>query len=208
MYSENNKELFFYILDPIYTIIKLALLNFKPKNTKLSIYGNIIDFREDSYYIPHYQSGMRWLFGESRRDLISLHKPIILSIRWLQTLLNNKDSNLIMKLSSSGLLKLSNCYEDEGTLKIIDKYNKILHSFINQKNISHSYFICDDIEELYPKKINNGFISEIWEEKDINTITNIFNLLNDSNDEKIKYNYICNIENILLLKNDLFKKNL
>ena len=50
----------------------------KTYDKKLNYLTHPFDFREDSYYLPHYQSGMRWLFGESRRDLISLHKPIIL----------------------------------------------------------------------------------------------------------------------------------
>lgn len=67
-----------YILDPLTTICKLALLHFMPEGTKLGI----------GYHVLHIQekSAIQWIErmrnGDTRRDISYLLTPVVKGIRW------------------------------------------------------------------------------------------------------------------------------
>ena len=68
----------YFNIEPIYSLVKLALLSFFPDNTKLSISNNYIYIREPGMY----QGLIRWGYGENRYDILSLKsvkRAVILS---------------------------------------------------------------------------------------------------------------------------------
>ena len=53
------------IIEPLTCLIRLALLEFKPLNTKLSIYNNRITYDEPNIL----QGAIRWSNGDNREDI-------------------------------------------------------------------------------------------------------------------------------------------
>ena len=53
------------VLEPFYAVVKIALLNYYPDNTKISINNNEITFRLPTMY----QGILRWSYGEDRSDI-------------------------------------------------------------------------------------------------------------------------------------------
>jgi len=202
MEFKQDQEIFIYILEPIYTIIKLALLSFKNKNTKLCIFSNNITFREDQNATWF----RRWLYGESRYDLKSLNKPIILAVRYILKNQYTKKYEIILKLAIKGLLKLTEIYQQDNTLCIfLHRMIDLIQNLLLNNNISHSNFICDDyIENKYNPKINLNLINDLWSFDDISNITNTLNTMV----KDYSINLEIYIEDMLIRKNTLFKKKI
>ena len=66
------------ILEPFCTLIKLILLSYKDKGTKISIYNNSIQYQEPSYI----QGILRIWSGDCREDLHNLYNPIIKALEY------------------------------------------------------------------------------------------------------------------------------
>ena len=73
--SKKEKNL---ILEPLCVILRLTLLQYKEKGTKLSIQNNSIRFQEPSYD----QGLVRMIEGDCREDLHNLYHPILKCIEW------------------------------------------------------------------------------------------------------------------------------
>ena len=67
--NDKNKS---QVLDPLSSLIRLALLNYKPIGTKLSFYNNTINFQEPDFL----QSAKRWSSGDNRNQIHNLYNPI------------------------------------------------------------------------------------------------------------------------------------
>ena len=65
------------ILEPFLSFIKIAILNFKPDNTKISINNHNIDYRLPSMY----QGILRWSYGETRKDLDFIEISILFALK-------------------------------------------------------------------------------------------------------------------------------
>ena len=77
MFTPKQKSM---ILDPLTTIIRLSMLNFKQPGTKTFIHNNTILFNEP---MPlGIQGAIRWFFGDGRDDLHNISRPIQKFIRW------------------------------------------------------------------------------------------------------------------------------
>lgn len=62
-----------FLLDPLTTIVKIAMLKYRESKTKIYIYNNNIFYSE-----PNYLQGVnRWVKGASRNDLNHLFLPIL-----------------------------------------------------------------------------------------------------------------------------------
>ena len=65
-------------LDPLTTLVKLAILPYKPEGTKLSIDSNYIHYSENTIY----QFAVRKYFGDSYNDLRDLNKTLHKAVAW------------------------------------------------------------------------------------------------------------------------------
>jgi len=121
-----------YNIDPIYSLIKLALLSFYPDNTKLSISDNYIYIRNPGLY----QGLIRWGYGENRYDILSLNKSILQAIKLLndKEKFNNADS--IIYYACCGLNKLVLCYVEDKKIKdSLQELEKKLNKFYNNNSL-------------------------------------------------------------------------
>lgn len=100
-------------LDPICTILKLCVLNFKPIGSKISIRNNIIHIQDNSYM----QTFFRSFNNDCREDIHQLKAPILYfkTIESGYIKLEDKDLililSLIKKFAIGGLTKLRSTYE-------------------------------------------------------------------------------------------------
>ena len=65
------------ILEPFLSFIKIAILNFKPDNTKISISNHDIFYRLPSMY----QGILRWSYGETRKELDYIEISILFALK-------------------------------------------------------------------------------------------------------------------------------
>jgi hypothetical protein len=126
LYQKKNKEN--SRLDPLTTLIKLAILPYKPKGTKLSIYNNYIYYSENNIF----QFAIRTFFGDSYNDLRDMNRSLQKSVLWYSTDLKIKhlfDDAII------GLEKLKETYGETGKADAVQSYIDILyHSKNNDKD--------------------------------------------------------------------------
>lgn len=167
-----------YILEPLCVIFKLAILQYKPKNTKLSIKNNSIHFQEPSYD----QGIIRKWEGDSREDLHNLYHPILKSIEWYDS--KDEDFKFLYSESISGLCELNSVYDNNSTIK---------------HTISHyiSVIQFNDNDE-YKKKIKfNPIIDslkEIWTKDEIKSAISLLYLINTNKNREL---YIKSLELII-----------
>ncbi len=173
------------ILDPLNTIIKLAMLSYKVPNTKLSIVNHNINLHEPSYF----QGVFRIYNGDNKEDLHYLLNPIYIATKKYI----NKDNIILFELAKNGLKLLKDTYKNYQTIiHTLDLYIYIIDNFINEKVVDYSFVkITEEEEELY-----NKFIYK-WQKEEINIIINLFNLINNS-PLTSKIHYLTSIEKILI----------
>ena len=168
------------ILDPLTTLIKIALLHFYTDGTKLSIYNNSIDIQESS----NFQGVIRWIYGNSRDKLYNLKEPIKNCLTWFPYS-KYKDLKIIYSHAILGLEKLKDSYSQTETgintnitTHIIEYYIKIIQDNLNEIknklneknniNIEQSVILSDKLQKN---------IKQIWTKKDIILVNNFFEIL-------------------------------
>ena len=124
--NNSNKN---QILDPISCIIRLGMLNFKEKGSKVSINENKISFHENKFF----QGLLRWNSGDSRDDLHNLHNPIQKISEWYDS--NIKEIKNIIEISINGLQNLKESYEKESIIQYtLDRYIDILNTSLQESS--------------------------------------------------------------------------
>ena len=105
--NAKNTNYKLYVLDPLSTIIKLAIIGNKPVGTKLCVYENIIYLQEPGFF----QALCRIYYNTNKTDLQYLYNPIFYAC---QTYLSEKfidKTPTIKKLFSSAIVGLSKLKE-------------------------------------------------------------------------------------------------
>tara|TARA_B100000674_G_C37847770_1_gene918480 strand:- start:397 stop:1107 length:711 start_codon:yes stop_codon:yes gene_type:complete len=219
-----------FIVEPISMFLRIGLLTYKPKNTRIyhsnydiyyreyneiNIKKNVksVFFAATSIGNNIYQGGMRWLNGESRDIIRNLHKPLLLGLKFLEIPQSQGILSNILNFCLEGLKRLSECYvKDDKIQEYFRKYYTIIVKYINHKsrgNLSHAFFICE--RDNYPKEINNIFIGNIWSYDDIVNISNMIGNINylNVNERFDEVNIITEtLEKILKTKREKFKNKL
>jgi len=164
---ENNDS----IIDPMTCLIRVSLLEFKPKNTKLSIKNNKITYNDPNVL----QGTIRWTNGDNREDIHNIYNPIIKALNWYEP--DNPDIKNIIKFTVKGLEKLKSTYNDNSI---------IAHSI--------QYYITYIKQNFKPKKDKEKFVEnntifiqlkELWNDREINIINNIIlELAENKNDNQ------------------------
>lgn len=174
------------ILEPFCTLIKLILLSYKPKGTKISIYNNSIQFHEPSII----QGFLRIWTGDCREDLHNLYNPIIKIIQYCDRE-NVIHINLLRKCSD-GLRELSNVYDNNTIINhTLLHYIDIVDKFIDLGVIDNS------IQKTTP--IIEG-LKKFWNQKEIELVNNMFTHIDEKNENQEKIIYLKNIEDIINFK--------
>lgn len=166
-YSQNNDIT--KILDPISSIIRLALLSYKNDGSKISVDDNKIIFNEPGFW---YQGLYRNFNGYSRQDLILLYPPILRVMYWFQDM-NAEHIRNILYVTNKGLIMLRNVYkEDDGRIEMF-----LNHCITKIDNYINGEFEIDKLDNLIvldEKRYEQLFktIKQLWSEKEIEIISN------------------------------------
>jgi len=185
------------ILEPLQSMIQLALLSICPVGTKLRIQENILYLQSPTIIQPF----SRWYHSDKKDDLYFLYAVIKRFIKWYHPT-NNKMSpvsmelyQLIITMSIEGLNNLFKTYSTSDTntvIHVIQMYKNLLE--YNNDKILLDEFILDadknkiNIDEVFEKIIDiyeKPLLSVIFDiltllhfEKDISTQNNIMDGLN------------------------------
>lgn len=120
------------ILDPMSTIVRLAILSYYPVNTKLSIHNNSLYLQEPSYV----QATLRWGSGDDRSDLHNLHNPISKALDWYDLKLPYVSH--IFRLAREGLNLLIDCYKGSNESNLVchslNYYSKLIDLKLKSAN--------------------------------------------------------------------------
>ena len=184
-----NKERPKYLLDPLTTIIKLAMLKYKTPLTKICIFNNEISFSDPSPF----QGINRWRQGASRINIHYLYLPILYfcylkyacqSTQQVQPDLPDSDLTIpdvfknvveqFNQLAIDGLLELKRTYVDSQNDLVINCLDLYLLMLTSEDENS--------IKQRY-EKVNittkNTYVEfmKCWRESFINLIKQMFDLL-------------------------------
>ena len=109
-------------LDPLTTLIKLAILPYKPEGTKLSIDNNYIYFSENTIF----QFVIRKYFGDSYNDLRDLRRSLHKAVAWY---FDDPKMKYLFDNAIFGLEKLKQTYGNTGKADAVQSYIDILSGF-------------------------------------------------------------------------------
>ena len=210
------------VLEPFTTIIRLALLKYKQKYTKISIFNNKIFYQEPDILQP----ALRWKNGDTREHIHNLYNPIIKFTQWYN--MNDEKFIYILNIAKDGLENLEKCYNTSTSgsstiIHLFNFYNIIINNIVLKPNelistnlqydnnnqsdvnslsmINNSYNIHNlETSDIYYRKFRT-----LWSENLINIIYLILNELEtveESNQEEI-ISLISSIEKILDYKDSL-----
>jgi hypothetical protein len=171
------------ILEPICSLFRIILLQYKKDGTKISIYNNSLQYIEPSPC----QGLLRSINGDKREDLHNIYSPIIKCMEWL----NINDNEIYLYFYNSAINGL------DKLLKAYDKDSIINHTLVHYKTIIQNY-----IEKKKTDKILNNTplienFKDLWKNCELLMIYNILLFINNSDDIELNKVYIKNIENLL-----------
>ena len=188
VYYRNKKSI---ILEPLSSIFRLILLNFKPVGTKISIINNSI-----KYNLPGFSQGiLRNINGDGREDLHNLYNPLMKSLEWY-SIEKNKNEIYIYYYEKSiqGLQSLLASYGKDTIIHhTINHYIKMIQDTLKLQNIDKL-----DIEES--PLLDN--MKDFWKEEEVETIYQLFQLIENINNNNEKEVYIKVIDDILIMKEE------
>ena len=174
------------ILEPFCTLIKLILLSYKDKGTKISIYNNSIQYQEPSYI----QGILRIWSGDCREDLHNLYNPIIKALEY-SDLHNDKHIYLLNKCIE-GLNNLIQNYDNNSIIThTLNHYINIIKKYINNNELD------DSLKKNTP--IIEG-LKTFWDEKELRLIYNMLVHIDENKNKNEKIVYLKNIEDIITFK--------
>jgi len=192
------------ILEPLQSMIQLALLSICPVGTKLRIQENILYLQSPNIIQPF----SRWYHSDKKDDLYFLYAVIKRFIKWYHPS-NNKNSpisielyQVILTMSIEGLNNLFKTYSTSDTntvIHVIQMYKNLLE--YNNDKILLDEFIIDaeknkiNIDEVFEK------IIVIYEKPLLAVIYDILLLLQREQDI-ITQNHIMDGLNLILNKNN------
>ena len=198
---KDKKKKQLQLLEPLSTIIRLAILYFDLQGTKIAIYNNRIFTQKPNFM----QGTIRWTYGNKRNELHYLYKPIIIAIHKYKAELND-DIKIIFEYAVKGLEKLRSTYKQKsGTIicHSIDLYKEAITKSIEKKsnnkkskdekevNLTESISYDDITSKLYDDFYN------LWNEEQIKIIADLLKLADKQTDIKSKVSFVEAIDSII-----------
>jgi len=195
-----NKKEKNIIIDPFSCLVKLALLKFLDKGTKISVHDNRIYFNTPNFI----QGVIRFIYGDGREDLHNIYQPIQKCVDWFW---NEKNEDMIYMFNNAvnGLKILKSSYGTYATIQHTLDYYIIVLMQKNSDIISRLGIALLDINKLTEENktinqqdsevvLNNEnlqkdihkFLFELWNEREIKIVINLFKELETKQTEPEK----------------------
>ena len=196
------------VLEPLTTIITLAIISFKSVGTKIAVHSNKISVKSPNLV----QGVVRWSFGNNREEIHYLLKPIL---RVVQIYDPDENENIksLFEYAILGLKVLKDSYNNSSSTlcHTLDLYISIIDNCVKKSNpnlqaINYIENIKDDLNLSQNSKVNlDNLFKGIWKEEEIKLICTMMNLANTDNISEQK-SYIVAIESILSTKEQFINK--
>lgn len=169
LFNEKDKN---SIIEPLICLIRLAILDFKPVGTKISIYNNRITYNEPNIL----QGAVRWSNGDARDDLHNIYLPIRKVGTWYDV--SKPEIENIFKFAIRGLEKLKKSYSRNSTINhSLQYYINTLKSFINKTDESNTRRSKRheemNVEETPEENTIFNKLKGIWNDREISIINNL-----------------------------------
>lgn len=146
------------ILEPLQSMIQLALLSLCPIGTKLTIHDNIVSL----HYPTLIQPLARWYHSDRKDDLYFLYAVLRRFIKWYDPATNKKSPlpvemyQLILSMSMEGLTQLLKTYHSSDcntVIQVIHMYRHMLehpsHTFQEESEEQGMEAVFETIRSLY-----------------------------------------------------------
>lgn len=171
-----------YIIDPLTSLCKVALLHFMPDKTRLAISHYVLYI--DDY--TSYQWMGRMIKGDSRVDIANLYPALYKTVKWYllenpEKIILNKETDdsikIITMFAIKGLIKLQTVtYQNDMAIKIILQYliNMLKDALANEWK-DENCIKTENSSNVLSDKIKNNY--------EVHTINSISKMLVDA--EKI-----------------------
>ena len=140
------------ILDPMTCIIRLGILSFRKKGTKISVTNNSIKYNNPNVF----QGAKRWSMGDNREDLHNIYNPIKKVISWFN--LNAREIRGILEFSISGIKLLKSSYNSNSIVShTLNLYIRELEQALaNSKNDKQHGVIYSNKPKTRSKNKHSG----------------------------------------------------
>ena len=194
-----TKEKTDMILEPLQSMIQIAMLSVSPIGTKLAIYENILHLQLPSIVQPL----SRWYYCDKKDDLYFLFQVIKRFVKWYGPKSSNTPIKLelyqlIVKMASKGLTNLMETYQKTESISIIQVI-QMYHDILINNNIYESPKLSSldktNIDEIFENIIT------IYEENVISLINSSLLLIHNEKKED-NINHFINGFNLMLIKNN------
>lgn len=176
-------DLQLYILDPLSTIIKLAIISNKPVGTKICIDQNIIYIQEPGPF----QALCRYIFNSNKTDIQYIYNPIEFACqKYLtkQMTQQNQKIKCLFKCAQNGLIKLMDTYKTCSVMRIcLNYYYSLIANYLEDKN-NDTLFRKDNLTAFYTDELL-AKLGKIWTPEKINIVLNLTSYLS-SNETDVK----------------------
>ena len=153
-------------LEPVTSLIKLSLLNYKQEGTKLSLSDSGIFLQEPTLY----QGIVRYLYSDSRADLEVLHNLLKTAILWISVnMVQYKETmSFLLKKCISGLLKLSRSYQkDNETYTLILTLSQLIQNYVYEDILPDMNRLIDNnIDKAWKDKSELEMIKKTYQDID------------------------------------------
>lgn len=182
------------VLDPLTTMVKLAILAFKPNGTKIAIDSNHITFQEPNVF----QGFWRWAYGNKRYELHHLLNPILKVVKRYDV--SNPSIKLIFQNAVLGLDKLKQSYNNSSSVvnHSLDLYMSIINNVLMPDTKNNNVFNSVQEDDEHPSHIS--IFKDLWRDDEIVLVANMLVQIQTSAKEAITY--IDAINTILCMKED------
>jgi len=203
--GHNNKE-DRQLLEPLTTMVKLAILAYKPTGTKIAISNNRIEFNDPTYL----QGVWRNLYGNKKNEVHHLLNPIIKAVKRYD--ISKPEIKNIFSLAVLGLVKLKATYNNSSSVvcQSLDLHMSIINSALqkekkqqingNTSNNNPTDIIFNSVLEDEEVLKHLSIFKNLWTDEEIKLVSNMLNQC--KNDEKSINSYIESINIILTMKDE------
>ena len=192
-FFKNVKEKNDMILEPLQVMVQLALLNYTPIGTKISVTNNILCLQMPTIY----QGIVRWYNSDNKDDLNYLFHAIRRYYKWYKVQ-DNTIYKYILSLAIKGLDKLIETYSKT------DK-TSIIHMLSLYKNIlslkEPDLFKTNNNNSVHIDQVFHGII-KLYNDNLLVVIFNILKILENENNEKNQSKYIQGLLYVVEPKNN------
>lgn len=183
-----------FLLDPLSTIIKLAILGNKPVGTKISIQNNTIDFQEPGPF----QSVCRIVFHSNKTDIQYLYNPIHLACTQFLSKDGTKKFPRIKNLfvsAQKGLEKLMDTYKNSAILRLcLNYYYSLIANHVDE-HFNDGLFRRDNMSAFYNEPLTRE-LAEKWTQERLKIVLDLIGFLN--HDVLLAESNVRSLENIML----------